>query len=194
MIQGLLVKKKDKQEIINYLKEKRFWGRWLPENKDDYSSLINREKFWSPAYKEQYAENIWKTIDNTKYEVIVSTESAKGIFDRDSSGANQPYNIPCRYIFEGMKLKYTTFDCGLSLDEGKTIVINTKPDSVLIRKKELINFLDQNDLDIIWTLVGEKFLYIKNKQEEWYLAELEGLFYLEENNVKKEFFKLYNRE
>ena len=93
-----------------------------------------------------------------------------------------------------MKLKYTTFDCGLSLDEGKTIVINTKPDSVLIRKKELINFLDQNDLDIIWTLVGEKFLYIKNKQEEWYLAELEGLFYLEENNVKKEFFKLYNRE
>jgi hypothetical protein len=194
LIQGLLVKKKDKQEIINYLKEKRFWGRWLPENKDDYSSLINREKFWSPAYKEQYAENIWKTIDNTKYEVIVSTESAKGIFDRDSSGANQPYNIPCRYIFEGMKLKYTTFDCGLSLDEGKTIVINTKPDSVLIRKKELINFLDQNDLDIIWTLVGEKFLYIKNKQEEWYLAELEGLFYLEENNVKKEFFKLYNRE
>ncbi|GHV17304.1 hypothetical protein AGMMS49938_18020 [Fibrobacterales bacterium] len=45
IIQGLLVKKSDKQKIINYLKNQNFWGRWLPENRDDHSMLINREKF-----------------------------------------------------------------------------------------------------------------------------------------------------
>ncbi len=55
-------------------------------------------------------KKIWETIQDTKYKVIVATESANGGIEGDKSGANQSYNIPCKYIFEGMKLQYAPID------------------------------------------------------------------------------------
>jgi hypothetical protein len=186
LIQGLLVKKTDKNKIINYLKKQNFWGKWLPENRDDFSSLINREKFWSPAYLDTYKENskIWENIRNTNYEVIVSTESANGGIENDKSGANMKYNIPCKYLFEGMNLKYSPEDGNLENAKSECVVINTNPLSVLIRKNDFIQFLDSNGLDIIWTLLGEKFSFDSNDREESYFKVPCGVYYLENSEIK----------
>jgi hypothetical protein len=195
LIQGLLVKKSDKKKTIDYLKKQNFWGRWLPENRDDYSKLINREKFWSPAYIDTYNQdrNIWETIKNTDNKVIVSTESANGGIEDDKSGANMMYNIPCNYIFEGMKLKYSPKDGNLENVKGECIVTNSNPQSVLIRKKDLINFLDSNDLDIIWTLLGEKFSFDNNQREESYFKVPCGVYYLENGKINGE-IKMFDRD
>jgi hypothetical protein len=194
IIQGLLVKKSDKRKIINYLKDQNFWGRWLPENEDDYSKLINREKFWSPAYIDTYKNNkkIWETIQDTNHKVIVATESANGGIENDESDANGLYNIPCKYIFEGMRLQYAPVDGYLKNIDDEITVMNTNSKSVLIRKKGLIQFLNENNLDIIWTVLGEKFSFTSGGNEESYFKVPCGVYYLEDGKLKGE-LKMYGR-
>lgn len=194
-IQGLLVKKSDKRKIINYLKNKNFWGNWLPKNMDDHSELINREKFWSPAYLDVYKHNkkIWSTIQDAKFKVIVATESANGGIEGDKSGANRSYKIPSRYIFEGMNLQYAPTDGNLKNINDETIVINSNPKGVLIRKKDLLQFLDDNDMDIIWTLLGEKMSFDSDHRSESFFSVPCGVFYLENGKFKGD-LKMYNRD
>ena len=195
IIQGLLVKKSDKRKIINYLKKQNFWGRWLPENRDDYSHLINREKFWSPAYLDTYENDkrIWDTIENTNYKVIVTTESAKGRIESDQSGANQSYNIPCQYIFEEMRLQYAPIDGNLKNSKDEIIVMNSNPSSVLMRKKDLVQFLEDNNFDIIWTILGEKYSFIDSTNKDSYFKVPCGIYYLENKELAGE-LKMYYRD
>jgi hypothetical protein len=196
LIEGYLVKKADKKKIINYLKDKNFWGRWMPEFRDDYSYIINREKFWSPAYLDTYKERrkIWDTIQDTPYKVIVSTEAANGGIERDKSGAKGSYKIPCKYIFEGMNLQYAPIDGHLKNKKGETIVINNNPKGVLIKKNDLTQFLDSKNLDIIWTVLGEKLSYTDNRDEESYFKVPCGVFWLDENGKMQGDLKMYNRD
>ena len=195
IIQAYLIKKSDKQKIINYLSNQNFWGRWLPENRDDYSSLFNREKFWSPAYLDTYKseKRIWTKIRDTNYKVIVANESAKGLIENDKSGANQSYNIPCKFIFEGMNLQYAPIDGNLKNINNEIVVTNNNSTGVLIKKKDLISFLDENDLDIIWTVLGEKFSYIDSRSEESYFKVPCGVYYLEDLEINGE-IKMYDRD
>jgi hypothetical protein len=195
IIQGCLVKKTDKTKIIDYLRNKNLWGRWLPENGDGYSYLINREKFWSPAYLDTYknGRKIWDTIRSTKYKIIIATESANGGVERDKSGANCSYNIPCKYIFEGMGLQYASIDGKLKNSKGEIVVMNSKPQSVLVKKKDLIQFLEENNLDIIWTLLGEKFSFMNDRNEESYFKVPCGIYYLEKGKLEGE-LKMYDRD
>lgn len=88
------------------------------------------------------------------------------------------YNIPCKYIFEGMKLKYSPTDGNLENEKGETIVSNSNPQSVLIRKNDLLKFLQSKDLDIIWTILGEKFSFDNRHREESYFKVPCGVYYL----------------
>ncbi len=195
IIQGLLVKKSDKKRIIEYLINQNFWGRRLPENNDDYSQLINREKFWSPAYINTYYgknKKFWRTIQDTKLKVIVATESANGGIERDKSGANQSYNIPCKYIFNKMKLQYAPVDGNLQNCNNEIVSMNSTPSGVLIRKKDFIEFLDANNLDIVWTLLGEKFSFDNKHIKESYFKVPCGVYYLENSELKGK-IKMYDR-
>lgn len=195
MVQAYLVRKTDKKKIINHLTKQNFFGRWMPESRDDSSSLFNREKFWSPAYIDAYKKDksIWSKIENTSYKVIVANESAKGLIESDKSGANQLYNIPCRFIFEGMKLQYAPVDGDLRNTNNEIVVTNSKSTGVLIKKKDIIQFLDDNDLDIIWTVLGEKFSYIDSRDEESYFKVPCGVYYFE-NGLLKGKMNMYDRE
>lgn len=194
IIQGLLVKKSNKKKIINYLKKQNFWGRWLPENNDDYSKLINREKFWSPAYIDTYKKDrkFWESIQDTNLKVIVTTTSANGGIENDKSGANQSYNIPCRYIFEKMNLQYSPTDGNLENEDGEIIVMNSNPSGVLIRKKDFVEFLEDNNLEIIWTLLGEKFSFDNSRDAESYFKVPCGVYYLEGEQMEGE-IKMFDR-
>lgn len=194
LIQGLLVRKSHKKRIIKYLENKSFWGSWLPENSDNFSNLINREKFWSPAYKDEYKSNrrYWDTIQDTNLKVIISTEPANSGIEKDKSGANQSYNIPCKYIYEKMNLQYSPVDGNLEDASGEIIVTNSNPSGVLIRKKEFVQFLEENNLDVIWTVLGEKLSFDNNRNEKSYFKVPCGVYYLDDLEIKGK-LKMYDR-
>lgn len=184
LIQGYLCKKKDKVKILNHLKEQNFWGRWMPENKYTVSCLINREKFWSPAYNDS-KEKGWVNIPETNFKIMVVNEEAKGSMEDDKSEANQKYDIPCKAIFEGLNLQYSSKDGDLINSSKEVIVTNDNHNGLLIRKKEFLKYLEDNGLFIFWTIIAEKNAKIdKFSLGHFIFGEFSGLYWLEGTDIK----------
>ena len=188
LIQGYIIKRTDKKKIYEYLRNESFWGRWMPENRDTYSTLINREKFWSPADIDETKINNykeWVNIPDTNYKVIVASTGAKGTMEEDKSGANKKYNIPCKTIFEGLKLQYHTKD-GDFIDEfGEIVVTNSSSKGVLIKKNKLLEFLSKNNLEILWTVLSEKNAKIeKTTMGKHLFGEFSGVFNFNKDKIE----------
>lgn len=187
LIQGYICKKNDKNKIIKYLQGKNFWGRWMPENRDASSNLINREKFWSPAdLDENKTDRLkeWVNIPDTNYKIVVASTGAKGRMEEDKSKANKIYNIPCKTIFEGLNLKYSSKDGDFKDDSGETVVTNSSSNGILIRKDKLTAYLNENNLEIFWTVLAEKNAKLdKDSFGKFLFGEFSGVFTLNENNI-----------
>jgi hypothetical protein len=154
-IQSYLVRKNDKTKIKNWLEHQNFGGRWLPESNDSFSSLFNRENYWSPASKANGKE-LWRTINGNKYKVMVTTSTAVGELSQDKSNAHFRYDMPCKRIFEGMNLQYAPKDGEFKNGTDEIVVVNPDFDLMLIRKNDFVQFLNDNNLEVIWALLGEK--------------------------------------
>lgn len=198
LIQGYLVKKEEKNNVLKYLKNKNFFGRWMPENRDSYTNIFNREKFWSQAYFDQdEGESEWvevydnKTHTSIGYKLMVATTAAKGSISDDKSGANFNYNIPCKALFEGLKLRYSNTDGDFVNENEEKIVTNVSTKGTLVRKKELMEYLDENNLSIIWTLLGEK---IAESEDRYYHFGVPCGAFCIENGTLKGKLKMYNRD
>lgn len=179
LIQSYLVKRTDKSKITKYLSDKNFWGRWMPESAD-YNKLINREKFWSPAYKHNYYEKKWQVIQDTNYKVILTTTKATGEMSEDKSGAHVDYDMPCKTLFEGMHLHYAPVDGEFKNTSNDLTVVN-KEGGVLIKKDELDMFLTENNLEIFWIVLGEK-ISPSNEGSNYYFKVPCGVFYFDNND------------
>nr|WP_304412207.1 AVAST type 2 anti-phage system protein Avs2 [Flavobacterium sp. WG21] len=181
-IQGYLVNNTTKKKIIKWLSQQNFWGNWMPES-SDHNHLINREKFWSPAYFDSDNEKKWQTIRDTNLKVIIATTNAVSHIDGDKSGAQFSYEMPCKTIFEEMNLNYAPVDGEFKNNKNQIIATNKKHSGVLIRKKDFLDFLNEKKLDVIWTIMGEKMCY-SSKSDTNYRKELSGVYYLEDNQIK----------
>ena len=194
LIQAYIINKKDKNSIVNYLKNKNFWGRWMPEKHEDTSSLINREKFWSPAYMDFRDDTEeWQFIKGTNYKVVVASELAKGHIEGDWSGINNTYLIPCKQIFNGLNLLYSNNDGELNNIHGEVLSMHNNSDMCMIREKELLDFLYKNNLDIIWTVLIEKNAYCHDWSIEQYYKVPCGVYYYENGELVGK-LNLHDRE
>jgi len=183
MLQGYLVSKKDKSKITSWLSKQNFWGRWMPESSIPLS-LINRENFWSPIYKDSEKIRKWETISNTNYKVIIASTDAVGEMFDDKSGAHFYYNMPCKTLFEGLGLKYAPIDGDFIDMKGNVVAQNINHKDLLIKKEELLNYLTENNLEIIWTLLGDKVSFCSGDRENNHFKELSGVFYIENNAIQ----------
>ncbi len=188
MIQGYIVKKDNKQSVIDFLQDKSFWGSWMPEARDESNQLLNREKYWSPAYNSSEREDPWEDISynhkSTGLSVMSSTLDAKAHIDGDKSGAESSYNIPCEQLFNDLGLVYAPNDGDFFNSKGELVVQNIPHSGgLMINKKILTEYLKKNDLEIIWTLLGEKMAYISHGEQSYFGAPC-GVFYLDNGEVK----------
>lgn len=195
MIQGYLVRKEDKSKIKEFLKDKNFWGNWMPEPGNEWNQLVNREKYWSPAYHSTKREEPWEEIyfnhKTTGLAVMSAVQDAKSRISEDKSGAESSYKIPCEQLFNDLKLIYAPRDGDFVNPQGELIVHNIpKSGGLMIKKKILLDFLEKNDFDIIWTLLGEKMAFISHGEQSYFGAPC-GVFYLENGEIKG---KLYSYE
>lgn len=181
-IQGYLVNKNHKKKIINWLVQQNFWGNWMPES-SDHSHLINREKFWSPAYFDSDEELKWSTIRDTNLKVIIASTNAVSNMSEDKSGAQFSYDMPCKTIFEGMNLQYAPIDGEFKNQFNEILATNKNYKGLLIKKKEFLEFLSHNNLDVIWTVLGEKSSYNSRSHNNYY-KELSGIYSIENGEIK----------
>lgn len=181
-LQAYLINKKDKNKALRLLCNENLSTYNFPESSNPLQ-LINREKFWSPAYFNLEKEKEWQEIDDVNLKVIKTSTYAVGEMSNDKSDAHSYYDMPCKTIFEGIPLSYAPIDGEFRNKQGEIIVRNINYKNLLIKKSELLPFLEKNNLDIIWTLTGEKLSFESNDWNNNYWKKLSGVFYLNNKEV-----------
>jgi hypothetical protein len=189
MINAYLIHKKDKNRIIKYLTGKNFFGRReMPETNSINLSLFNRENYWSPASQpDEKHRKIWDTILRTRLKVMVTTSEAVGELSEDRSGAHRRYDMPVKALFEGMGLKYASEDGSFTNSAEETVITSINPDGIMIRMKDLLVFLEQNDYEVIWTLLGEK-MAMSERSENSHFRAVSGVYHYDGSKVSGSFF------
>lgn len=193
-VDAILVKQQDVKKAIQSLDGRILWdGVELPT--DDWQYLVNREKYWSPAYKDVYRDRQgWSnSIDGLDVPFIYSCEQACGHIEGDASGTIRQYSIPCKLIFEGMEMEYDSHD-GKYLDkDGNLVALTYGFDQILVKKEPLLRFLEQSGLTILWIVRGEKRVYISGGMGCQCVCAPCGVYYLDENNRPEGVIKPYQR-
>lgn len=195
LLQGYLVKMKDKRKIFEWMKKQDFKGRWLPETHQANLSLFNRENYWSPASKTNESEN-WINFGESRNKVMVTTSDAVGELSEDKSGAHSRYEMPCKLIFEGMNLSYAANDGDFIDRNGKLIATTTGRNGVLIRKAEFLKYLEENELNILWGVLGEKRVVGGGHSNGFsnLFTTITGVYHLENNKVTGSLTKSMDKE
>lgn len=192
-VDAILVRSEDLERTATFFENRILWNA-IELPRDDWQHLINREKFWSPAYRDVYRENDDWHNDITGLDVsfMYSCEQACGHIENDCSGTLDRYSIPCRRIFEGMGMKYHTRDGQYVDQNGDIVAIAYGYDQILIKKAPFIKFLKQNDLAIIWLVRGEKRIF---SYGTGCLCEHNpcGVYRLDDNDIPKGVLKSYKR-
>lgn len=191
-LQAYLINKKDKSKVLNLLSDPDLHKYDFPESTNPLQ-LINREKFWSPIYFDVEKEKEWCTLNGIKLKVIKASTYAVGEMGDDKSDAHSYYDMPCKTLFEGMELNYAPVDGEFKNKEGDVVVKNINYRNLIIKKSEILSYLEKNNLDIIWTLTGEKLSFSSNDRENNFWKKLSGIFYLDKNEITGSIAS-YNRD
>ena len=104
------------------------------------------------------------------------------------------FSKPSQLLFNGLKMRFTDKE-GIWVDNtGKVICFNASvwhgtKDVILIRKDVLLQFLKENHLRIIWTVIGEKNIIRDNlRTTDYDPIEISGCYYLDEGqNIQGEY-------
>jgi hypothetical protein len=172
-LRSYIVPERDFKRVFAYLETKNFMGRWMPESRQTLYEVFSREYYWSPAYKyfakPYYDGQEWQTLYNQESrtrlgKVLVPVESYYWEEEYDCSKEETIYFFrPTPFLFNGMKLRFGSME-GQMFDESGDLICfdpsvhQKSPSCMLIRKANLVEFLSQNKLRILWTVLGEKLI------------------------------------
>lgn len=197
-VRSFLVKEEDYESFFEWTNHQNFWGRWMPESSDRYQ-VFNREYCWSPAYKffqqEYYSGELWSTAYNGhtgggEFELMVTANSYMWEEEFDHS-KEKTLNMlkPSQHIFENMGIEYSQRDGEFINDKGEVVCFDPSVyfDSkqfLLVRKDEFLNYLKENKLKLVWTIIGEKQViggsFSRANEDDYRLMELSGSFKVED--------------
>jgi hypothetical protein len=155
-----IVRKTDKERIINHAKNKNLFGMKMPSY-DTNLYLITRERFWSRGYKLLHKEekSMWKNLYNgCPYKVMATSEPLNGNIEDDHSGTRASYKMPCHYLVNEIGLDYGEVDGDMINNKGEIVatVNPNRTNQLMMRQNDLLTFLQQKKLDIIWVVKIEK--------------------------------------
>lgn len=197
-IRSYIVKEEEYEEFQNWAAKQSFMGRWMPESVDRYE-IFNREYYWSIAYQyfksEYYGEDERDIYDKESGKFISSVtipvESYRWEEEFDKSKDETISFIkPNIDIFKGMKLQYSDRE-GEFVDSNNellcfdTNVYHNSKSNFLIKKKPFLEYLQENKLKIVWTILGEKQIIGGRSFRDNYIGTLEfcGAYYITENKI-----------
>jgi hypothetical protein len=166
------VYKKDFQKILDYLNNKNLRGCGLSNSKSRYQ-MFSREYYWAAANKtfsnNYYGGNEWDELHDRKLGKYICNTAQTAIqylweeeFDASKEGAITYYK-PTELLFRLLDLQYSNVE-GQLLNTKKEMIcfdpsaITPTLRCLLVKKNDLLKVLKENDLEIIWTLVGEKLM------------------------------------
>lgn len=169
-IRSYIVKEEEFKSFKDWATEQDFMGRWMPESGDRYE-MFSREYYWSSAQDyfmtEYYEGTEWTVVrdkESGNYVAEVNI-TAQGFLWEEEFDKSKEETIsflkPSTVIYKGMDLKYSQRE-GEFIDNSGIVqcfapnVYHDSPSFLLVRKDSFLKFLNENDLMIVWTVLGEK--------------------------------------
>jgi hypothetical protein len=202
-IRSYIVRCENMEEIYQWLKDKNFEGRWMPES-GIISDIFIGEFSWGLPYQTWNADNYWESHTNIThgdlpYPVVVTTTqySFSSSFDCSTDETISAL-IPSAWLMKKMELRWSGEYLKFRNSNNEVVAFNPldelSPDNFLISKNKVVNFLKENNLDIIWTVLGERQL-IGGNHNEWHgRLELSGVYRLKNGVIDGEKLNTWHRK
>jgi len=162
-IRSYLVPNKGHMKFWNWIKTQNFMGRWMPEGFELYENFIG-EYPWALPYKRFFEENSeWKEVneyqkDNFK---ILPTSNTLLYEKTSDESIDESLNIevPAKEFF--LKSNLIWDGIGRYLTDDSVIftfpsVYEEGPYSILVEKQFMEDFLNKENLVLVWTILSEK--------------------------------------
>jgi len=182
MVRSYLVRRSDEHRLIDWLATKSFWGRWMPENTEEYKVLLG-EFFRSPAYHAHddayHGHDGWTKGRGLPAKVCVTAEGYLHERVYDCSISNSIHLLlPAKAIVEGMRLHWSGKEAQFCVPEGDVVIFDPAalepgPHALLIKQSALKRFLDEQGLSLIWTILGAKEWMTGSMRDEKWIGELQ---------------------
>ncbi|AZB31982.1 AAA family ATPase [Chryseobacterium balustinum] len=171
MLSSYIIEKSEKKQLLDYLQNRELAGIHIPEVSSRYE-LFSREYYWSTAEQTftvpYYHGETWTELYDEKSSYNYMGQLARTtIFynweEEFDASKTQPisFHRPTRFLFDILELKYSAAEGTYVNDSNEVICFDPNTttstiSSLLVRKKDLLEALEKNDLDIIWASMGEK--------------------------------------
>jgi hypothetical protein len=199
-IRSYIVKEENFDSFKKWAVKQDFMGRWMPESGDRYE-MFSREYYWSPAQdyfmSEYYGGTEWtKVYDKKSGKYIAEVNvTAQGFLWEEEFDKSKEETIsflkPSSIIYKGMDLKYSKKE-GEFLDNSDKIqcfapnVYHDSKSYLLVKKSPFLKFLKENNLKIVWTVLGEKQIIGGRSFRTDYLGRIEisGAYYFDKKELK----------
>jgi hypothetical protein len=199
-LRSYLVKSSEYEHFKTWAESQHYMGRWMPESTDRYQ-LFNREYYWSEAFRffksDYYSGSDWVTVTDKKTRVDIADVGVTSIgyrweeeFDQ-SKTETLSFLKPSFLIFDNMKLKHGSQE-GSYIDKANNIVcfaaeaLNDTKAHLLVKKEPFLKMLKDNDLEVVWTLLGEKGVIggSLSSSHNYGRIEFSGAFYIDEGKIE----------
>jgi hypothetical protein len=169
MLKSYLIKQKDADNFFDWAQNQNFMGRWMPESHSLYQVFLG-EFFLSPAYQ-YYRQPImdyhdWKQPENdVPCSVCVTVDGYTNEYTHDCSiDETQSLYTPSKWLVENMGIQWWGEEGQYRNSAGDMVcfdptVSHKGPRTLLFHRDRLMEFLEANKLEIVWTLLGEKLIW-----------------------------------
>lgn len=168
-VKSYIVRKDDIDKIYEWAKRQDFWGDWMPKS-DDVDVFLG-EFFWSPAFKyfqdPYYGQSGWGKGNDERRgvpcDVLITTTSYFSQKSGYDCSIDEGFRIciPAKEIVQEMNLNWAGYegewcDAQNNLLAFDPSVREKGPGCMLIRKENLLSYLNDKEYDILWIIIGAK--------------------------------------
>lgn len=169
-----IVHKEDLPKILGYLENSNLRGCGLSESKVRYE-MFSREYYWASANdtfkSEYYGGNNWDNFydrrTTRKFICKVAKTAIEYLWENEhdhSKDESISFYKPSELVFRLLNLQYTDVEGILANAEREIICFDPSikydtPKCLLVRKKDFLDSLDTNNLNVFWSILGEKQVF-----------------------------------
>lgn len=161
-IRSYFFSKKYKQKFLEWLAGKDFEGRWMPEGTSSLSEVCIGEYPWS-SYIIQYLKEMEEEQSfrgNSPAPCYINPTVNEYNNEKDSefcpSKIAGKFMFPCKNLFEVLDLRWDGKNGFWSNGKPVAYLSEGADQALYIDKKVLMDYLEQSEQEIAWTILGEK--------------------------------------
>lgn len=199
-IRCYITQKKDFNKLIKWSIKNKLSGFRMPESSNRYE-LFSREYYWSPScetFRQPYYNgNDWSEIHDQMTDNIVckvANTTLNYVWESKIDASKEStisFYKPTEFLFNLLDIQYSKVEGELVDRKGEMICFDpsaTRPTHtcLLVRKNEVMKKLEENDLELLWNVLGEKLIIggKYNKTDNYGRLNISGIVYYENGEQK----------